>query len=53
VPAAPHGSRVPDPVLNAIMRQLQECFPGHHAFTPSNSVKSQRSSKYAASERAA
>ena len=53
VPAAPHGSRVPDPVLNAIMRQLHENFPGHRAFTPSNSAKSQDSSKYAGSERAA
>jgi hypothetical protein len=33
------------------MRQLQETFPGHSAFTPSNSVKWRRSSKYATSER--
>jgi hypothetical protein len=49
---APHGSRVPDPVRNAIVRQLQETFPGHCAFTPSNSANRQRSSKYATSERA-
>ena len=34
------------------MRQLQETFPGHCAFTPSNSANRQRSSKYATSERA-
>jgi hypothetical protein len=33
------------------MRQLQETFPGHSAFTPSNSAIWQRSSKYATSER--
>src|SRR6185437_7365505 len=49
---APHGSRVPDPVRNAIVRQLQETFPGHSAFTPSNSAEWRRSSKYATSERA-
>jgi hypothetical protein len=42
---------VPDPVLNAIMRQLQMKFPGHRAFTPSNSANWQRCSKYATSER--
>jgi hypothetical protein len=34
------------------MRQLQDTFPGHCAFTPSNSVNWRRSSKYATSERA-
>jgi hypothetical protein len=33
------------------MRQLQEKFPGHPAFTPSNSVNWQRCSKYATGER--
>jgi hypothetical protein len=33
------------------MRQLHKTFPGHPAFTPSNSVIWLRSSKYATSER--
>jgi hypothetical protein len=33
------------------MRQLQKTFPGHPAFTPSNSAIWQRSSKYATGER--
>jgi hypothetical protein len=42
---------VPDPVLNALCANYQETFPGLRVFTPSNSVKSHHSSKYAASER--
>src|SRR5271154_2303972 len=48
---APHGSRVPDPVLNALCANHQESFPGLRVFTPSNSAKSRHCSKYAASER--
>ena len=39
--------------LTRLCANYRRTFPGHRAFTPSNSAKSQGSSEYAGSERAA